>query len=402
MERGNPRSIASSGRETGGLARAENEARYLRSKIVAIGREEIVVALHESLTRLENAEALILVDVARSENGLLTDDALAFHLDVLARGIMYQPSPRHKLHHPRTDILYPNEVRKHVMLLRRLRLVAQVHRANGNADAEGFPVEERCSCHRTDIIPNGRADDRNRELHAARQTLPAKRSSLTLPERSPHRLRPDHRITGLAAECLREFRHVRERAVRPPAPRRVWIGIDANHLILRCDVLPPDLRPCQEEALLRRKSVDQRLGLSLSRLLQRRICHRQAADVRRVLAEREPPVHVNRVEHGVSIVLVGDQRRPLLELLEVLGAPPVLEVPLSVELRALVVEAVTHLVTDHASHPTVVHGIVRRWREERRLQDSRGEDNFVQLRIVVRIDGRRSHPPLSPVERLAD
>src|SRR5687767_10223167 len=154
MDRGNPRSIALSGRETGGLARAQNEARYFRPEIVSIGREKIVVAFHESLTRLENAEALIFVNAAGSENRLLADDALSFDLDVLTRGIMDQPSPRHQLHHPRADILDSHEVREHVVLLRRVRLVPQVHRADSYADAERFAIKKGSSGHGTDIITN--------------------------------------------------------------------------------------------------------------------------------------------------------------------------------------------------------------------------------------------------------
>ncbi len=43
---------------------------------------------------------------------------------------------------------------------------------------------------------------------------------------------------------------------------------------------------------------------------------------------------------------------------------------MSVELRALVIEAVTHLVSDDRAHPAVIHGVVSVRIEERRLHDS--------------------------------
>ena len=64
-----------------------------------------------------------------------------------------------------------------------------------------------------------------------------------LPDLRAQRVGSHHRVSGLASECLRELRHVRQRAVHPPARRRVRIR---EHLLtfgLGARLRSPDLRP---------------------------------------------------------------------------------------------------------------------------------------------------------------
>ena len=75
---------------------------------------------------------------------------------------------------------------------------------------------------------------------------------------------------------------------------------------------------------------------------------------------------------------------------------------MSIELGALVVEAVGHFVADDGAHAAVVDGIVRLGVEERRLKDSGGENDFVHQRIVIGVDGGRRHAPFVAVDGLAD
>ena len=76
--------------------------------------------------------------------------------------------------------------------------------------------------------------------------------------------------------------------------------------------------------------------------------------------------------------------------------------PLRVELAALIVEAVDDFVSDDHADGAVVHGIIFRGIEKRRLQNSGREVNGVQLRIVIGVDGGRSHRPLGAIDGLAD
>jgi hypothetical protein len=76
--------------------------------------------------------------------------------------------------------------------------------------------------------------------------------------------------------------------------------------------------------------------------------------------------------------------------------------PLRVELAALVVEAVTDLVTDHGADAAVVDRIVRGRIEERRLQDRSREHDLVGKRVVVRVHRLRRHDPLGLVDGPVD
>ena len=58
-------------------------------------------------------------------------------------------------------------------------------------------------------------------------------------------------------------------------------------------------------------------------------------------------------------------------------------------------------MTDHGSNGAVVHRVVDRGVEIRRLEDAGGEHDLVERRVVVGIDGRRRHPPFGPVHRMA-
>ena len=82
--------------------------------------------------------------------------------------------------------------------------------------------------------------------------------------------------------------------------------------------------------------------------------------------------------------------------------PPVVQIALRVVLRALIVEAVGHLMADHRADAAVVERVVGRGIEERRLQNARGKDDFVHVGIVVGVDGRRGHVPFAAVHGLID
>src|ERR1039457_2894977 len=82
--------------------------------------------------------------------------------------------------------------------------------------------------------------------------------------------------------------------------------------------------------------------------------------------------------------------------------PPVAQVAVAIELAALVVEPVRHLVADHRSGSAVVERDVAPGVEERRLQDAGGEVDAVVLRAVEGVDRGRRHVPFGFVRRLSD
>ena len=67
----------------------------------------------------------------------------------------------------------------------------------------------------------------------------------------------------------------------------------------------------------------------------------------------------------------------------------------------MVVEAVSHLVSDDNTNGTIVESIVGLGIEEWILQDAGRETNLVRRRIVVGIDGLWSHKPLVAVDGLS-
>ena len=79
----------------------------------------------------------------------------------------------------------------------------------------------------------------------------------------------------------------------------------------------------------------------------------------------------------VGVVLGDEGRRPLFERPAVLVRPPVVDCPVRVELRALVVEAVAYLVADDGADRAVVERVVAIGVEEGELQDGSGEDDLV-------------------------
>ena len=134
----------------------------------------------------------------------------------------------------------------------------------------------------------------------------------------------------------------------------------------------------------------------------------QAALVGDVLAQAEGAVGHNR-----RLAVLGGQHLDRVELLyedvglglersSVLLRPPVVHVAVLVEVAALVVEPVGHLVADHHADGTVVHGVVSLGVVERRLEDGCREADLVGRRVVVGVHRLGRHVPLVLIDRLAE
>ena len=61
-----------------------------------------------------------------------------------------------------------------------------------------------------------------------------------------------------------------------------------------------------------------------------------------------------------------------------------------------------HFVADHGTDRAVVHGIIRVCIEERRLQNASRKNDFVTVRLIIRVHCRRRHAPVCGIDRLAD
>ena len=117
-----------------------------------------------------------------------------------------------------------------------------------------------------------------------------------------------------------------------------------------------------------------------------------------VLAQRQFSVAVQSGEYFKIVEEVFHDLRSLFETLGVCFGPPVAQVAVFVELRALVIEAVGHFVADDHPDGSIVAGVVGIRLEERRLQDAGGETNLVGGGIVVGIDGLRCHQPFVSID----
>src|SRR6476469_5406898 len=133
------------------FARAQNEARDRGLERSTVLPEKPIVPLHPAFTRLEDAEALILVDGARQYCRLLADHSFAHNLgvDSVADRIMDQPAPRQELSRHRADILDAHEIGEYVVALRWLRVIAEINRPHCDANPFGFAVEEASCGHAT-------------------------------------------------------------------------------------------------------------------------------------------------------------------------------------------------------------------------------------------------------------
>ena len=111
---------------------------------------------------------------------------------------------------------------------------------------------------------------------------------------------------------------------------------------------------------------------------------------------------MNVIHDDILGILIFDALGALFELLRVLGRPPVLQVPVSIELAAFIVESVREFMANRATGVAVVGRVVQFGVVKRRLQHARGKVDVVHLRIVVGIDRGRRDVPLSVIDGLSN
>src|SRR5690348_14551861 len=103
------------------LLRLKVEARYLDIEQHIVRANETVRAFHVALRRFQNAEAVVLMHVARPKNGLLADHSFAFNLLIFAYRVVNQPAAREQLRAFLADIFNSHEIHKHIAVQWRLR-----------------------------------------------------------------------------------------------------------------------------------------------------------------------------------------------------------------------------------------------------------------------------------------
>src|ERR1700680_2689163 len=132
-----------------GFARAQCEARDRSLESCSVLTKKAVMPLHPSFSRLQNAEALVLVNRAWSDRRLLADHSFADDLGIhsLPNGIVNQPAAREELRGHRANVFDADKVGEHVMALRWLRVIPEIDGSHCDANAFRFPVKEASGSH---------------------------------------------------------------------------------------------------------------------------------------------------------------------------------------------------------------------------------------------------------------
>lgn len=100
-----------------------------------------------------------------------------------------------------------------------------------------------------------------------------------------------------------------------------------------------------------------------------------------------------------DFILIDQFLRKNFKLGAILGAPPVVQIPISIKFGTLIVKAMANFMAYNRTDSSVVHCIVRLQIEEGRLQNRRWEDNFVMKRVVVSIYRLGGYAPFLAVYR---
>lgn len=193
----------------------------------------------------------------------------------------------------------------------------------------------------------------------------------------------EHRLAFGNGEGFEEGCDVAEGDVDTVAAERVDVAGGQRADLFVTDIVGPEACIVHVEHLegieavylgFGRLDVDTFLGLSV-----KESGHGDAETslVSDILAESVLSVGVNSGEHFDLVELSDESLGLFSELGCVLRSPPVGHVAVGVEVAALVVETVGHLVADHHADAAVVLGVGSVRIEEGSLEDGGGEDDLV-------------------------
>ena len=188
--------------------------------------------------------------------------------------------------------------------------------------------------------------------------------------------------------------------VYAPFAQSVNVGLCAVADFFVTDITSPKGCISQEETLICSETV----GIGQRSILCCVLvsCERnvQTTMVGNVFAQSQLTIAKQAWKHFNLIEEVNHHLSTLREKLSIFWLPPVLHVTHLVVTAALVVESVSHFMTDNHTDSTIVESIVSIHIEERILKDGCWETDFVSSRIIVSIDNLRAHQPFVTVNRL--
>src|SRR5260370_29761887 len=136
------------------------------------------------------------------------------------------------------------------------------------------------------------------------------------------------------------------------------IGDRVRALAFRTLVAASPLRHADEETLVWREAFDRFQILTLGRIFPGDIRQKRSTQVRDIFTQCQLTVDLDVVHYRVSRILIGNTLGALFEFCRVFLRPPILQVPLGIEVTALVVEPVRQLMTDGRAGVSVVWSVV--------------------------------------------
>src|SRR5215475_881080 len=157
-------------------------------------------------------------------------------------------------------------------------------------------------------------------------------------------LRLDHRLSGFTAEGRSELLQVSDDAVDARETGGMWVGGCLQTAVRFARVFACPLCKANEESLIGGEAF---CGLKIHPGCGFFPCHignQRSAEIGDVFTAGELGVDVDVIHDDVSRELVAEAVDTIFKALGVLFGPPVLQVPLCIELAALIVEAMGQLM----------------------------------------------------------
>src|SRR5437899_8418935 len=172
-------------------------------------------------------------------------------------------------------------------------------------------------------------------------------TSCNSPDFAALRCRPHHDVARAAGKGLLERRQIRERADHAVFGDGVRIALHHQALRLGPRLVAAELSPGDEELLLGREPVADRLRVLAQRLLERGERDARAGEIADRFAEDQAPVVMDGRLDVVALELVHHALAALPEGLEIRRGPPVAQPPGRVELRPLIVDTMADPAATH-------------------------------------------------------
>jgi len=120
-----------------------------------------------------------------------------------------------------------------------------------------------------------------------------------------------------------------------------------------------------------------------------------------VLAQRVGTVSPDITQHADTVEVGHQHLAAFVKTSGIIGCPPINQIALFVVLTTLVIKTVGHFVANHHADSPVIDSIIAVSVEERRLQDTGREADFVGTGIIIGIDRLGTHEPFILVDRFA-